>query len=454
MNFIENMKNNDHMMLLCSDNDSFSFRDIYLQIEKMRCFIHEHQITKDSMVAIGYQSDQKNLTTAMACICEKIPILLKNGTSKEQIDFIRKNSEYFLYDSNGIDKIETNKLKNCPSKTIAQIAFPYYDFDSLSYALAYDNFDLWEAQIKNLIDLLNEYKIQRIILDIDLPLIDMLFYFILASKTNITLDIRPLESCKPDTTTAVIALRDLPEIVWPTFFISHGLHTKLPGSNEHKDNILYCYFKRILQFNKIEVLCDRNDIYANMEIMQKEYFDIEHLEFLIEKHPAVDQAAVKVTGCSECWQLSLFYISTGIELSAEEINNYLSGYRIPRQLIPSRCLKVTEIPIDSNGNKVRANFVDTVQGNHPKSEIQYETDEIAQKVISILRKNGADTFSLEQIHQSFYELGVNSLVFIEIAVLLEEELDFVFDDYMLDVELFKDVAALIDYIHTLKNTDI
>ena len=64
----------------------------------------------------------------------------------------------------------------------------------------------------------------------------------------------------------------------------------------------------------------------------------------------------------------------------------------------------------------------------------------------MIQVNNYPEFSYADLDKSFIDLGINSIAFIELAVLVEDEFEFEFSDDMLDIEMFQNVDSLITYI--------
>ena len=60
-----------------------------------------------------------------------------------------------------------------------------------------------------------------------------------------------------------------------------------------------------------------------------------------------------------------------------------------------------------------------------------------------------DVVSFDDLKKPFQAIGVNSLIFIDLIVSIEDHFDFTFPDDMLDLEMFHNFSELIQYIKTL-----
>lgn len=78
-------------------------------------------------------------------------------------------------------------------------------------------------------------------------------------------------------------------------------------------------------------------------------------------------------------------------------------------------------------------------------------EKIYAKIIEILKEICEDDIDEIQMKDDLVEKGINSLVFIQMLVLLEEQYDFVFADEMLDQEKLSSIDAITDYIIKIIN---
>lgn len=70
-------------------------------------------------------------------------------------------------------------------------------------------------------------------------------------------------------------------------------------------------------------------------------------------------------------------------------------------------------------------------------------DDVINKVTNIINKFLDEAID---IYDNFQEVGMNSIIFIEIIVEIEKEFDIEFENKYLDMGLFKDAEALIEYV--------
>ena len=73
-------------------------------------------------------------------------------------------------------------------------------------------------------------------------------------------------------------------------------------------------------------------------------------------------------------------------------------------------------------------------------------EKIYEEIILILKEISEDGIDEIKMEDDLREKGINSLMFIQLLVLLEERYDFEFDDEMLDQEKLSTIDALTDYV--------
>ena len=73
-------------------------------------------------------------------------------------------------------------------------------------------------------------------------------------------------------------------------------------------------------------------------------------------------------------------------------------------------------------------------------------EKLYEEIILILKEISEDGIGEIKIKDDLKENGINSLIFIQMLVLLEERYDFVFEDEMLDQEKLSSIDAVTDYV--------
>ena len=69
-----------------------------------------------------------------------------------------------------------------------------------------------------------------------------------------------------------------------------------------------------------------------------------------------------------------------------------------------------------------------------------------EEIVNILKDISQDVVEEIKIDDNLKEKGVDSLVYIQLLVLLEEKYNFIFEDEMLDQEKLSTITSIIDYM--------
>lgn len=188
----------------------------------------------------------------------------------------------------------------------------------------------------------------------------------------------------------------------------------------------------------------RNRYYA----LSGHYLEISFLENQISKYTAIEKdVTVMQMDSSGLLKLVCFCLIADGLLEEDKVKAYLRA-SFPSAMVPDRFLKLTEFPVDHQYGIDR--------GQLPLVFDPTYTDEMAcdvhiqEKVIAFIESYTQNTFHEEDLDKPMELLGINSLLFVDFIVSLEDELEFQMPDTMLDVELFKNVKHLIAYISKLK----
>ncbi len=168
------------------------------------------------------------------------------------------------------------------------------------------------------------------------------------------------------------------------------------------------------------------------------------LEKIMEKHKLVDIGSIVVRLYQERFYLDAYYMPTAYKLLVNDLQFYLLKF-ITKELPVRNIVRMSELPINSNGNLCREKL--PIPHNKFKGDDFSDliNDEIAKRILRILEA----TVEHVDMKKSFAELGINSLMFVDLSVKFEDEFDITFEDEMLDVEYYDHVGELIRYIKNL-----
>ena len=73
-------------------------------------------------------------------------------------------------------------------------------------------------------------------------------------------------------------------------------------------------------------------------------------------------------------------------------------------------------------------------------------EKMYEEIVNILKDISQDVVEEIKIDDNLKEKGVDSLVYIQLLVLLEEKYNFIFEDEMLDQEKLSTITSIIDYM--------
>ena len=180
--------------------------------------------------------------------------------------------------------------------------------------------------------------------------------------------------------------------------------------------------------------------------MEKSKIDIFAIEKVISTHPAIEKAVVTVDEKTDELEIIAYYIATGNPIDIDNLRQFLKN-KIDSKLIPQKLLQVSQFPYDANNEIIRDKL--------KRQPIIYDADsiedgdEIVDFILEQLTQITSGQVLFDDLKQPFQKIGVNSLVFIDLVVALEDKFNFLFPDEMLDLEMFHNFAEIIQYIKSL-----
>lgn len=183
-------------------------------------------------------------------------------------------------------------------------------------------------------------------------------------------------------------------------------------------------------------------------ILNGEYVSASFIEENILKYPPVEKALVTIQLNKDYKpKLICFYLIAETDFEEWEIQEFLEN-SIPTFMIPSTFKRLTEFPINSQ-YQIDRSQLPLIYENNYTNEL-YVNNDVEKKIVAFIEQYTNTPFLQEDFEKPIELLGINSLLFIDFIVSLEDELDFQMPDTMLDIELFKNVKHLMSYISTLK----
>lgn len=186
--------------------------------------------------------------------------------------------------------------------------------------------------------------------------------------------------------------------------------------------------------------------------MQEYNIDIISIDNAISKYSGIEKAVVTVemnrdeTG----YDVTAYYIATDRTVELDELKNYLKDTISP-EWMPQRLIRLSQFPYDANNEIIREQL--------KKQPLFYaidcldENDEVVVYILDELNRIKNSIVVFDELKQPFQVIGVNSLMFIELVVSIEEHFNISFSDDMLDLEMFHNFNEIVGYIKMLLETD-
>ncbi|MEO0966943.1 MAG: amino acid adenylation domain-containing protein [Cyanobacteria bacterium J06639_18] len=170
---------------------------------------------------------------------------------------------------------------------------------------------------------------------------------------------------------------------------------------------------------------------GNIEFLGREDFQVKvqgyrielgEIEALIEKHPSVKTVVVMAVGEQQKSKRLIAYVVPQQKqtLTSKELHNYLKK-QLPDYMVPSTFTFIEALPLTPNGKVNRSSLLASVETvNEPTQDYVAPNTEIEE----MLAKLWAEILHVERvgIHDSFFELGGNSLLAIQLMTQLRETL--------------------------------
>lgn len=183
--------------------------------------------------------------------------------------------------------------------------------------------------------------------------------------------------------------------------------------------------------------------------------ELEEIELIASKFEGVQNAIALILQNNDEKIIALAYVA---HKKCEEIEYFKFLYKfLPEYMIPHYFLQVDNIPLNAIGKIDYAYLSETVEiATQEKTVIQKDSYtntlsdiNIKGRVLNVIASHFVGKTSLEvSFDMSFDILGIDSITFIKMVIMLEEEFEFEFDDEMLIFTKFPTVMSMISYIES------
>lgn len=398
-------------------------------IDIFKEFVKNHNIKKNSCVRVALSELMDLLYVSIALLeldCSIIPILDVQARGKDQ--YLIEHSNYEI---NRADH-DAYKLKIINEKIVMMRPNDKAVCDC--YLDSNGNYSLQEYHIADLQDeFYNTVKIKEasaIYVDKDLPLPELIATVFLAFqvKASIILDILDRADSSDDAGCDVY----------------HASAYIAARGNDHLPQGIFDPIYRFTRTpNRLSIQKGGHDSPDDLVVIRNQAFTIQGYEAVCNRYMHVDQAIVLI----ENERIFLYCIPANDKFKTEDFELFLVEY-FHSDIMPRAIYKLSEFPYRSN-TEIDRSILPFIAKQSEKMAGQFknnENDPVVQKLIALIQVNNYPEFSYADLDKSFIDLGINSIAFIELAVLVEDEFEFEFSDDMLDIEMFQNVDSLITYI--------
>lgn len=181
--------------------------------------------------------------------------------------------------------------------------------------------------------------------------------------------------------------------------------------------------------------------------------ELEEIEYQLLKHHSIKEAVVIAKEGKEGNKFLCAYFMSDIELQDTVLKEYLSK-SLPQYMIPPYFMRLENFPLTPNG-KMDRKCLPEIQNNetygvNEEQQITEDSEEheIEARVKTIIRASIDIQIQEDRINlkNRFSDFGIDSLLYIKIVVLIENEFGLKFDDDALNMETFPDIQSFITYI--------
>lgn len=183
--------------------------------------------------------------------------------------------------------------------------------------------------------------------------------------------------------------------------------------------------------------------------------ELEEIECVLQSIEGINQVLVSNEDTSHGNKLVAF-CNLQDTLTFDKIKEELRK-RLPEYMIPQEFVFVDNFPVTTNGKIACSEVVEAYHRKTKVSSTQIECSndierEIINHILIIVEQNTKDIITTET---SLDELGIDSLLYIDLVVALEEKYNIVFDDEYVINGSFENVGQIANYVmHKIEKNEI
>ncbi len=169
---------------------------------------------------------------------------------------------------------------------------------------------------------------------------------------------------------------------------------------------------------------------------------------VISSYPRIEKAIVTIdkNQNGSGYEIIAYYITSGQPIELSELQHFLHD-KLEPSCVPHKLCRVSQFPYNAK-NEIMLDQLKNIPLVYDLQDIQKD-DVVVVFLLQELTQLKNDVVSFDDLKKPFQAIGVNSLIFIDLIVSIEDHFDFTFPDDMLDLEMFHNFSELIQYIKTL-----
>jgi amino acid adenylation domain-containing protein len=185
--------------------------------------------------------------------------------------------------------------------------------------------------------------------------------------------------------------------------------------------------------------------------------ELEEIENVINQYADIERSVVSAVASHNNDKLLICYYTGSRNVKIKDIKAFLST-KLPEYMIPMQYIKVDQLKLTANGKLDRKSITNITNAEkHLEKETQMSVNvsSVEKRIVNIILEyidmDIADTVKQET---DFHSLGIDSISFIKIAVAIEAQFKFEFDDDALDYTRYENVGSLVGHIQDILSKKI
>lgn len=178
--------------------------------------------------------------------------------------------------------------------------------------------------------------------------------------------------------------------------------------------------------------------------------ELEEIEMYLNNFEGIQQSVVIAAEGNETEKVLKAFYTSDMDIDPKDIAGYLA-LKLPSYMIPTVFKRVRDFIQTVNGKIDRKRVLECIENkdliNRTQKKDTIKLTDISQKVMEIVAPyaKASDNITLDS---NIAAIGIDSIVFIKIVVLLESEFDFEFDEEKLVISNFSTIRTLTEYVES------